>query len=60
MFHHWKVLTKCKILNLTIQMFRLMAEVETGLIPEIVSIINIKDKLLNVSEDSLRPTFMLY
>ena len=36
MFHHYKVSTKCKILNLTMTL-RLTAEVETGLIPEIFS-----------------------
>ena len=38
---------------------KLTAEVETGLIPEIFSI-NIKDKISNVSEDTLRPTFTIY
>ena len=43
MFHHCKVSTKCRILNLTMTL-RLTAEVETGLIPEIVSI-SIKEKI---------------
>ena len=35
------------------------AEVETGLIPEIFSI-KIKEKISNVSEDSIRHTFTIY
>ena len=38
---------------------KLRAEVETGLIPEIFSI-SIKEKISNVSEDTLRPTFTIY
>ena len=56
--HHGKVSTKCRILNLTMTL-RLTAEVETGLIPEIFSI-NMKEKISNVSEDSIRPTFTIY
>ena len=44
--------------NLTMT-FRQTAEVETGLIPEIFWI-NIKEKISNVSEDSIRPTFTVY
>ena len=38
---------------------RLTVEVKTGLIPEIFSI-KIKEKISNVSEDSIRPTFTIY
>ena len=58
MFHHCKVLTKYRILNLTMTL-RLTGEVEKGLIPEIFSI-NVKEKISNVSEDSLRHTFTIY
>ena len=38
---------------------RLTVEAKTGLIPEIFSM-KIKEKISNVSEDGIRPTFTIY